>query len=85
MTTTRVYTIEELVECGILGALAFEFAMLTAELAYSTSSLSELTDSAPAPAKKMAEMFRHVYQTLGTETINSGSASASVTTSPEEP
>jgi hypothetical protein len=85
MKTTHVRTIEELVECGILGALAFEFTMLMAELGYSTSSVSELNDSAPAPAKKMAEMFQHVYLALGREPNNSGSASASATTSPEEP
>jgi hypothetical protein len=44
-----------------------------------------LNDSAPAPAKKMAEMFQHVYLALGREPNNSGSASASATTSPDEP
>ena len=57
MTTTHVRTIGELVEAGILGALAFEFMMLMADLGYSTSSASVLIDSAPAPAKNMAEMF----------------------------
>ena len=65
MKATRVRTIEELVEAGILGALAFEFMMLTAELGYSTSRLCELTDSAPGPAKKMAGMFRYVYLAHG--------------------
>ena len=65
MKTTHVRTIDELVECGILGALAFEFMMLMADLGFGTSRLSELTDSAPAPAKKMAEMFHHVYLAHG--------------------
>ena len=85
MKTTHVRSIEELVKCGILGALAFEFTMLMAELAYSTSSGFELNDSAPAPAKKMAEMFQLVFPAGGTEPNNSSSVSVSATTSPEEP
>ena len=82
MKITHVRTIDELVKAGILGALAFEFSMLMAELAYGSSSGFELKDSAPAPARKMAEMFQLVFPAGGTEPNNSG---VSATTSPEEP
>jgi hypothetical protein len=81
MKTTHVRTIEELVEAGILGAFAFEFTMLMAELGRSTSRGFELNDSAPAPARKMAEMFQLVFPAGGTELHNSGSVSARAATS----
>ena len=83
MKTTHVRTIEELA-AGILGALAFEFTILMADLGYSTSSLIELNDSAPASAKKWLSWSSTCTGHSGTDTNNSGSPSASATTSPEE-
>lgn len=86
MKSTDIRSIDELIETRILVVLAIEFAKLMEELGYSTSSsLFELNDSAPAPAKKMADVFKHGYQALRTEANNRGAANASATTSPAEP